>query len=82
MTQPIEFITAEEGKIVLFIKDARRTSVPVCRSADVNELAAVLRKHGMDAYHSSSMDFAAEYGFATNDEAHDILDAAVQQVWG
>ena len=71
----IHFIGAEEGGITMVSQDKR-----IHVWSDTAEgLALVLNAVGIGEtlMGSSTMDFASEYGFATNDGAHDLWDRAV-----
>ena len=71
---PIYFISALDGKILLHTKDEI-----VKRSANVDELARVLVKHGTkNCIISSSVEFSDEDGFPDND-AMDIVEKAIDK---
>ena len=61
----IDFISADNGKLELHMGDKIKSS------ADPIILADIMSKHGFDdtVMASSSMDFASEYGFKTDDGA-------------
>ena len=70
----IDFITAEDGKIVL-----HANKKIVKRSNKVEELANSIAKHGTkNCIVSSSVEFSSEYGFA-NDNAMEIVDLAIKK---
>jgi len=72
--KPIDFISALDGKILLH---ANREIVE--RSANVDELAGVLVKHGTkNCIISSSVEFSEEDGFPDND-AMDIVEKAIDK---
>ena len=72
--KPIYFISALDGKILLHTKDEI-----VKRSANVDELAGVLVKHGTkNCIISSSVEFSDEDGFPDND-AMDIVEKAIDK---
>ena len=73
----IDFISADNGKLVLSFGDldSRETK----SSADPIILADIMSKHGFadTVMASSSMDFASEYGFKTDDGAKILYKNAV-----
>jgi hypothetical protein len=70
----IDFISAEDGKIVL-----HANKKIVKRSNKVGELAKSIAKYGTkDCIVSSSVEFSSEYGFA-NDNAMEIVDLAIKK---
>ena len=75
----VTFVAANNGKIELY------NSVDTLISAvsTVEDLATVIRTWNLDfseSFASSSMDFASEYGFRTNDEAYNMLHRALETV--
>ena len=70
----IEFITAHNGGLVMYADDKM-----VGFGETVEEVASVMTRHGVDGiiYFSSSMDFATEYGFETNDGALNMWNEAI-----
>jgi hypothetical protein len=72
MTQTIDFVNADNGKVELKAGDR-----VIIRSNNAQELAWAISKYGMDAWYSSSMQFAAEYGFETNEAAIELLNKAI-----
>jgi hypothetical protein len=73
----VNFISANDGKIELY------DSVDnlIIASGDYLELAVAINGLNLDltnAYASSSMDFADEYGFATHSGAYDLLTMALE----
>ena len=70
----IEFVDAYNGGLVMYADDKM-----VGFGETVEEVASVMTRHGVDGiiYFSSSMDFATEYGFETNDGARDLFKSAV-----
>lgn len=70
----IDFISAEDGKIVL-----HANKKIVKRSNKVEELANSIAKHNTkNCIVSSSVEFSSEYGFA-NDNAMEIVDLAIKK---
>tara|TARA_R100001594_G_scaffold6095_2_gene17868 strand:- start:666 stop:899 length:234 start_codon:yes stop_codon:yes gene_type:complete len=69
----IDFISCSNGEIVLHSKDD--TSVA---SSDPSIIRKFIKKYGIaqDAYMSSSMDFASEYGFKNNSGAKKLYEKA------
>ena len=69
----IDFISADNGKLELHIGDKIKSS------ADPIILADIMSKHGFDdtVMASSSMDFASEYGFKTDDGAKKLYKNAM-----
>ena len=69
----IDFISADNGKLELHMGDKIKSS------ADPIILADIMSKHGFDdtVMASSSMDFASEYGFKTDDGAKILYKNAV-----
>jgi|6_EtaG_2_1085325.scaffolds.fasta_scaffold02713_6 hypothetical protein len=71
----IDFISAENGGIRLYDTDAKKTFW----SDSVDGLADILRNRGIGGVaHSSSMDFAAEDGFANDDGAWVLFRHALE----
>jgi hypothetical protein len=70
------FLNAEDGSIVVSID-----KTPVACAFTAEELAEVFTANKVteadDIYCSSSIDFASEEGFATDDEAHAIIQDAL-----
>jgi hypothetical protein len=73
------FLTAEDGGIVVSVN---KNVVGCAFSAE--ELAEVFTANNVtadaDIYFSSSVDFASEEGFATDDDAHAIINEALELV--
>ena len=70
----IEFISAENGGVEFY--DGNHGLVGFATSAQM--VAYIIQTHGMDeAWMSSSMDFADEYGFATADGAKVLLQEGI-----
>ena len=73
----IDFVSANNGKLVLSFGDldSRETK----SSANPIILADIMSKHGLadTVMASSSMDFASEYGFKTDDGAKILYKNAV-----
>lgn len=73
----VTFISANNGKIELY--NGVDALITACSTAE--DLATVIRTWNLDfsnAYASSSMDFASEYGFGTDDEARNVLMTALE----
>ena len=76
----IDFVSAENGKINLY--EARGfghydREVHVAETAE--EIAEILVTYGFGSiYFSSSMDFASEYGFETDDAAEIMFEAGYE----
>lgn len=74
-------------KFVFFGADQGKISVEVDKrwagtASTAQELADLLAAHSVDVdtatmYHSSSVDFASEEGFATDNCAHALIDTAL-----
>lgn len=73
MKNPIVFVSAEDGKLEMILKDG--TKLPL--TDDANLIALAVGSHGLEGYLSSSMDFADEYGFARPRSARDLLERAM-----
>ena len=70
----IDFISAEDGKIVLHAKKKI-----VKRSNKIEELARSIAKNGIkDCIVSSSVEFSSEFGFA-DDNAMEIVKLAIEK---
>ena len=71
--EKIDFISADNGKLELHMGDKIKSS------ADPIILADIMSKHGFDdtVMASSSMDFASEYGFKTDDGAKKLYQNAM-----
>ena len=74
------FLNADEAAIVVTVNN---TVVAAVYTAA--QLAAVFKQHNVNVLTdtimcSSSIDFASEEGFATDNCAHNIIDAAMQQL--
>ena len=69
----IDFVSARDGKLELHMGDKIKSS------ADPIILADIMSKHGFDdtVMASSSMDFASEYGFKTDDGAKKLYQNAM-----
>ena len=74
MKNPIRHIAAVDGMIEFVLADG--TILPP--SKDTFGLAVSIAHFGMDAYCSSSMDFASEYGFDNDGDAKLMLNSAVE----
>jgi len=70
----IDFISASEGKIQLWEDD-----MIVAEACTAKSIAYFLQEHGFDGnvYASSSMDFASEEGFETDQCANDLWEKSV-----
>lgn len=73
----IDFIAAHEGGIQMYSNNGI-----VGYAKSVDSIAYVLKSKGIAdcAFHSSSMDFADEYGFENYDGAWNLFDAAMELV--
>ena len=72
----ITFISADEGKLQFWMDDQM-----VFASGDVDQLTIVLREMDLsEAMGSSSLDFAAEYGFQNHSGAYELLTQALEMV--
>ena len=73
----IEFVDAYNGGLTMYADDKM-----VGFGKTVKEVASVMARHGVDGiiYFSSSMDFATEYGFETNDGAKKLFEDALELV--
>ena len=73
------YLKADEGKIVVSIDDSVVGSVNSAR-----ELADLFRTQGVtldsEIYNSSSIDFADEYGFESEGDAHEIIEQALELI--
>ena len=74
------FLNAEEAAIVVKVNN-----VQVAAAYTAAQLAAVFKQHNINVLTdtimcSSSIDFASEEGFATDNCAHNIIEAALQQL--
>ena len=74
------FLNADNAAIVVTVNNK---VVAACYNA--TQLAAVFKQHNINVLTdtimcSSSIDFAEEEGFATDNCAHNIIDAAMQQL--
>lgn len=74
MTNPIRHIHADDGMIQFVLADGTILD----SSKDTMVLAASIGHFGLDAYYSSDMDFASEYGFDNDRDAKLMVDAAVK----
>ena len=76
----INFVSAEDGKVFLsFYKNGIRKEKG---SENPIILADIMKKHGFDdvVMASSSMDFAKEHGFRTNDGAKKLYKNALNLI--
>ena len=75
----INFVSANNGKLVLHMIDKDRTQKS---SANPIILAAIMDDYGFDdvVMASSSMDFAKEYGFKTHDGAKKLYKNALNLI--
>ena len=74
------FLNADEAAIVVKVNNVQVAAVYTAA-----QLAAVFKQHNINVLTdtimcSSSIDFASEEGFATDDCAHNIIDAALEQL--
>jgi tRNA isopentenyl-2-thiomethyl-A-37 hydroxylase MiaE len=75
------FLTAESAAIVVKVNNVQVAAVYTAA-----QLAAVFKQHNINVLTdtimcSSSIDFAQEEGFATDNCAHNIIDAAIQKLY-
>lgn len=73
MKNPIEFVSAKDGKLEMILRDG--TELPL--TDDVELIALAVGSHGLEGYLTSSMDFADEYGFARPRGARDLFERAM-----
>lgn len=73
----IDFVYANYGKIVLALLDDAK----VVTAESSKEVADAISNYGLakDFWMSSSMDFASEYGFASDSEAKEMFEAGVKR---
>ena len=74
------FLTAESAAIVVKVNNVQVAAVYTAA-----QLAAVFKQHNINVLTdtimcSSSIDFAQEEGFATDSCAHNIIEAALEQL--
>ena len=75
-TREITFISANEGKLQFFSD----IDTLVFESGDADELTVAVREMDLsNAYGSSSLDFASEYGFMNDTAAYDLLTVALER---
>ena len=74
LNKKINFLEATNGKIKVSVGPATRTS------GTVKGLVNILKKYGLGStiQHSSSMDFANEYGFKNNSDAWNLWNLSVK----
>ena len=74
----IDYLDARYGGIEMFVGDK---SVGWAKTPTA--IACIMKRCGVadTVYGSSSMDFAAEYGFETNDGASLLLKRALELIW-
>ena len=67
----IDFVYANYGKIILALLD----DAQVVTAESAKEVADAISTHGLadHVYMSSSMDFASEYGFASDGDAKEMF---------
>lgn len=71
----IEFISAENGGVEFY--DGNHGLIGFAKTAQM--VAYIIQTHGMEeAWMSSSMDFANEYGFATAGGAKELLNEGIE----
>ena len=70
----IDFVSAKDGVLEMYA--GKRLVAEVCTAKSV---AYYLHEEGYDGHYSfsSSMDFASEYGFDSDGDAHDIFERGV-----
>jgi len=72
------FLNACDGEIVVTVDDQQ-----VGAASTAESLAAIFEEYGCtsgDIYSSSSVDFASEEGFASDDAAHNLINSAMEMV--
>ena len=74
LNKKINFLEATNGKIKVSVGPATRTS------GTVKGLVNILKQYGLrpTIQHSSSMDFANEYGFKNNSDAWNLWNLSVK----
>jgi len=74
LNKKIKFLEAVSGKIKVSVGAATRTS------GTVKGLVNILKKYGLGStiQHSSSMDFANEYGFKNDSDAWNLWNLSVK----
>lgn len=84
MTTPICFVDAARGGITLYNKNADGKTDLVGWGSTPETIAGFMQKFGVEdtLMASSSMDFASEYGFASDNGAKSLLDDAFNIVFG
>ena len=80
----IDFISAENGGIKFYggKDDNAMTLNPVGFAKTPDMVAYILQTRGTadNLYHSSSMDFADEYGFKNQGDAWKLFDAGIELI--
>ena len=73
------YLKADEGKIVVSVDD-----VVVGSASTSQELLELFRTYSItinsEIYNSSSIDFADEYGFESEGDAHDIIEQVLELI--
>ena len=73
------FFGAKDGQVTVSIDQ-----VNVGSASDIDQLVAILEENGVtladEMFHSSSVDFAAEEGFADDNGAYDIIEPALELI--
>ena len=79
MKTTITFIDANEGNLDFFVGPFGTDNDQIKTATTIAEAAKIIQEHGLaeSPYFSSSMDYAAEYGFANDDDAQDMFDNAI-----
>lgn len=74
----IDFISADNGSIQMF-----NGNYMVAEATTAKTICYYLQEQGFDGsvMASSSVDFASEYGFDTDDAAHDLWDQGVKMYY-
>ena len=70
MKNPIEFVSAKNGKIEMRLKDS--TILPL--TDDPKMIALAVGSHCLEGYLTSSMDFANEHGFPRPNSARHLFE--------
>ena len=79
MTNKINFIAADESGIKFFAGEVGNC---VGFAKTPKMVAYILKTKGIadNLFHSSSMDFASEYGFKKNGDAWKLFDAGIELI--
>jgi hypothetical protein len=73
------FFGAKDGRVTVSIGQA-----DVGSASNIDQLVAILKGNGVtmadEMFHSSSVDFATEEGFADDNGAYDIIEPALELI--